>query len=286
MFAEIKNAAFLATALHFSGVLGHGFVRKITIDGVDFPGANPFIPGGPPSIVWPYTGGNGPLNDVNSPDITCNKISGPAQISAPAKAGAKMTIDWNGSSFWPAGDTGLGPNNHHGPVMTYLAKCPGPCAQAVPQQLTFVKFQELSRIEAGPVPGVWGSDVLTKDGSTITMNLPQGLESGEYVMRHEILALHNAPAKDPQFYPVCASLTITGDGSAPLPEAQGIKLPGGYRADDPSLSVNIFDGSLEKQDYVAPGPRVFTSAARRVRRDDFACQFAHSNRRDLADCHL
>lgn len=84
---------------------------------------------------------------------------------------------------------------------------------------------------------------------------------------------------------MCANLVITGDGSSPLPEAKGIKLPGGYRADDPFLHVNLFDGSLEKQNYVAPGPPVFTAAARRARRDDFACNFAHSNRRDLADCH-
>jgi len=284
MFADIKNAAILATAIHLTGVLGHGFVKKITIDGVDFPGANPFNAGGPPSVVWPYTGGNGPLSDVNSPDITCNKISGPAKISAQAKAGSSVTIDWNGSSFWPAGDTGTGPNNHHGPVMTYLAKCPGPCAQAVAQQLTFVKFQETGRVQAGPIPGVWGSDLLAKAGSTVTMTLPKGLESGEYVMRHEILALHNAQNNEPQFYPMCANLVITGDGSSPLPVAQGIKLPGGYRADDPFLHVNLFDGSLEKQNYVAPGPPVFTPAPRRARRDSFACHFARSNRRDLADC--
>jgi hypothetical protein len=68
--------------------------------------------------------------------------------------------------------------------MTYLAKCAGQCAQAVPQQLTWVKFQEASRIEPGPIPGLWGSDLLTKAGSTITMTLPQGLESGEYVSAH------------------------------------------------------------------------------------------------------
>ena len=36
MFAEIKNAAIVATAIHLSGVLGHGFVKKITIDGVEY----------------------------------------------------------------------------------------------------------------------------------------------------------------------------------------------------------------------------------------------------------
>jgi len=284
MFTKIKNAAITAIAIHFSGVLAHGFVRKITIDGVDFPGTNPFTPG-PPSVVWPYTGGNGPINDVNSPNITCNRITGPATISANAKAGSNVTFDWNGSSFWPAGDTGLGPNNHHGPVMTYLAKCPGRCSQAVPQQLIWVKFQELSRIQAAPIPGLWGSDILTKAGSTFSMTLPGGLESGEYIMRHEILALHDAQNNDPQFYPMCTNLNITGDGSSPLPDAQGIKLPGGYRADDPFLKVNLWDGSLEKQNYVAPGPKVFVTCGQsHTRRDVFACNFARSNRRYLPDC--
>ena len=62
MFTKIKNTAIIATAIHFSGVLGHGFVRKITIDGVEsvfhiveffrithfmspcsFPGTNPLV---------------------------------------------------------------------------------------------------------------------------------------------------------------------------------------------------------------------------------------------------
>lgn len=33
MFAETKNAVLIATAIYLTGVLGHGFVRKITIDG-------------------------------------------------------------------------------------------------------------------------------------------------------------------------------------------------------------------------------------------------------------
>jgi hypothetical protein len=123
-------------------------------------------------------------------------------------------------------------------------------------------------------------------------------------MRHEILALHDAYANDPQvchflslglfpcrvlthhrqFFPMCTNLAITGNGSSPLPEAQGIRLPGGYHADDPNLHVNIWDGSLEKREYVAPGPRPYTSAPRRARRDAFACNFAHSNRRDLVAC--
>lgn len=87
-----------------------------------------------------------------------------------------------------------------------------------------------------------------------------------------------------QFFPMCTNLNITGDGSCPLPNTQGIKIPGGYSANDPSLKINIWDGSLEKQNYVALGPRVFTCVPPPARRDAFACNFARSNRRHLADC--
>lgn len=84
---------------------------------------------------------------------------------------------------------------------------------------------------------------------------------------------------------MCTNLNITGDGSSPLPNAQGIKLPGGYLADDPFLKVNLWDGSLEKQNYVAPGPKVFVTCGQPpTRRDIFACNFARSNRRYLPDC--
>jgi hypothetical protein len=36
MFADLKKAALVAAAIHLSGVLGHGFVKKITIDGVEY----------------------------------------------------------------------------------------------------------------------------------------------------------------------------------------------------------------------------------------------------------
>ena len=36
MFTKINTAALIVSAIHFSGVLGHGFVRKVTIDGVEY----------------------------------------------------------------------------------------------------------------------------------------------------------------------------------------------------------------------------------------------------------
>lgn len=101
-------------------------------------------------------------------------------------------------------------------------------------------------------------------------------------MRHEILALHNAMNGDPQFYPMCSNLDITGDGSAPLPAKGGAKFPGAYDlATDPNLKINIFDPASLAIKYVAPGPRPITGKAKR---DAFACNFARSAIRDSAAC--
>jgi len=265
------KSSLLLVAVQLSGTLAHGFVKQVTVDGKVFQGPNPFNPSNEDTVIWPYSGGNGPINDVNSADITCNKVIRSAKISAEAKGGSTIVFDWNGSSFWPAGDTGTGPQNHHGPVMNYLAKCPGKCADAKPQDLEFVKVQEVGRVEAGPIPGVWGTDLITKSGSTFTFQLPTGLASGEYVLKHDLLALHNAQNNDAQFYPVCANLVITDDGSRPLTGGQ--KFPGGYKADDPSLHVNLFDGSIENKEYIIPGGPVFGGGKKR----DFTCHFARGN---------
>jgi len=288
MLSYIKTAIIVASVTQMSGVLAHGFVKTVTIDGKAFPGSNPFnAAAASASIVWPQTGGNGPLlpASIAGPEIACGRVSGPATISANANAGSSVEFDWNGSAFWPAGDAGLGPQNHHGPVMTYLAKCPGACKDATPQSLDFFKFQEEGRINtAAGIPGFWGSDKLTQAGSKVTVKLPLGLAAGEYIMRHEILALHDAMNRDPQFYPMCSNLIIAGDGSAPLPATGGARFPGAYNlATDPNLSINIFDPASLAINYVAPGPRPIAGAPAR-KREAFACRFARSNKRSDASC--
>jgi len=283
MFAK---STLLLVAAQLSAVYAHGFVKQVTVDGKVFKGPNPFNPNDELTALWPYSGGNGPINNVNSADIACNKVIRPGQLVAEAKPGSTVIFDWNGSSFWPAGDAGLGPQNHHGPVMNYLARCPGRCADAKANDLEFVKIQQVGRVQAAPIPGVWGSDLITKAGSTFTFQLPNQLADGEYVLKHDILALHNAQNNDAQFYPTCTNIKIVGGNADSIASAPKMKFPGGYKADDPNLHVNLFDGSLSNKDYVVPGGPVFTPKKKRdtadlttgmkKRQNDYTCRFARS----------
>lgn len=62
----------------------------------------------PDRITWAFpTAGNGPVEDVSSSDIVCNKGATAAKISAEAAAGSSITAYW---TTWP--------ESHKGPVMT------------------------------------------------------------------------------------------------------------------------------------------------------------------------
>ncbi|KAJ6523427.1 hypothetical protein DFH09DRAFT_1096690 [Mycena vulgaris] len=167
------------------------------------------------------SGGNGPSIDVNNAQVTCGRITGSAQISATV---AKVEVSWNGAGFpWPAGDTGLARLIITGP-------CDGKCSEQPTESLNFVKIQERTCLAAGPPPHP--RDPTPRD-----------------------------PRPPRRFYPICANLIITGDGSSPPPA--GVPIAGPGYATSPLLKVNLFDGSLEGQNYVAPDPPVFDAAPAR-----------------------
>ncbi|KAG8688351.1 hypothetical protein FRC08_011485, partial [Ceratobasidium sp. 394] len=98
-----------------------------------------------------------------------------------------------------------------------------------------------------------------KDGKSYTLTLPTGLPAGDYIMRHELIALHFAQKKNgAQFYPGCIQLRIGGGSASPKAiSAQTVSFPGGYTPNDKSLFVpDLFKKSFA---YTFPGPALFKS---------------------------
>jgi lytic cellulose monooxygenase (C1-hydroxylating) len=118
------------------------------------------------------------------------------------------------------------PRTHHGPVITYIAPCNGPCAHIDPLTLKFVKIAQLgwlnNQSSPGQSEGYWATDQLIDANGTWPIKIPTGLKAGEYVVRHELIALHLAfldigqPAyynNGPEFYPQCVSIKVGGTGT-------------------------------------------------------------------------
>jgi hypothetical protein len=116
-------AAFLAAT-----VSAHGYVSDATIGGTTYTGYLPYSDpyySVPPQRIFRKIPGNGPVEDLTSVDLQCNGYqnsgSTPAPLTATAAAGSTVSLHW---TTWP--------DSHHGPVITYMAKCPGSCTTYSP----------------------------------------------------------------------------------------------------------------------------------------------------------
>ena len=76
----------------------------------------------------------------------------------------------------------------------------------------------------------------TVDGNVFSANLPKNLASGEYLVRHEIIALHLATQKGgAEFYPSCQQIKVGGSGTGVPSQDELLSFPGAYSDDDPGI---------------------------------------------------
>jgi hypothetical protein len=106
---------------------------------------------------------------------------------------------------------------------------------------------------------LWAVDNLITNKGIHSFTLPSTLADGDYLIRGEIIALHEAdaaynvnPARGAQFYMECVQITVTGGGSTTLPT--GVAIPGAYTYSDPGVLFNLY-GSFTS--YTIPGPAVW-----------------------------
>ncbi|KAJ5681770.1 Endoglucanase-4 [Penicillium maclennaniae] len=248
---SFSKLATLSTLLvSASMVAGHGYVSSIVANGQNYTGyivneyayqSNP-----PKSVGWATTATDLGFEDgteYQSPNIICHRDGTNAALSATVSAGSDIDIQW---TTWP--------DSHHGPVITYLASCNGDCSTVDKTKLEFFKIDAVGLMDDSSVPGTWATDKLIAAGNRWTVTIPSSIAAGNYVMRHEIIALHSAGTKDgAQNYPQCLNLKVTGDGSDVPEGTLGEKL---YTDTDAGILVNIY---TTISNYVMPGPALFSS---------------------------
>ena len=98
-------------------------------------------------------------------------------------------------------------------------------------------------------------------GQKAKVTIPDQLASGNYLIRHEIIALHNgAAAGGAEFYAGCVQLKVGGDGTEGPTSDELLEFPGAYKDDDAGILVpGIYDGAGKNYDF--PGGPVAKLAA-------------------------
>ncbi|KAG8169365.1 hypothetical protein KVR01_000110 [Diaporthe batatas] len=172
---------------------------------------------------------NGPITDVNSPDFICNNGGIDADTMAATETFTVAAGDQVGFKI----NEYIG---HPGPLAVYLSKAPQ-TAKGYKGDGNWFKVYESSLSNKTADPMVWASSA-GGGVRNFTFTLPKDLPAGEYLMRGEHLALHNAgTVGQAQFYMGCAQLKVTGSGAGtPGPT---VKFPGAYNPQDPGILVNM-----------------------------------------------
>ncbi|KAF2098399.1 glycoside hydrolase family 61 protein, partial [Rhizodiscina lignyota] len=243
------RAAGLASAL-IAAVNAHGYVQGGFLKGVWWEGYSPsFQYASPPPVVpgWsdPENLANGyiPPDQYATTNITCHEDATPGQTHLNMTAGETITLSW---TTWPS--------SHVGPMLTYLANCNGPCETVDKADLKFFKIDELGLIDPTGTPK-WASDLMIAQNNSWDVTIPTGIASGNYVMRHETIALHSAGTADgAQNYPYCINIAVTGDGTAAPPSEAATSF---YKEDDPGILINVYQSLTT---YDIPGPTLWSGA--------------------------
>jgi hypothetical protein len=137
--------------------------------------------------------------------------------------------------------------------MVWMYKCAGDFSGCTGSGKSWFKIDQ-DGMDAPPLSGTsWGTAKVYKNlywESTI----PASLAPGNYLIRHELLALHQANA--PQFYAECAQLVVSGSGTASPSGEYLANIPGYASQNDPGIMVDTYGSKATT--YTPPGPKVWT----------------------------
>ncbi|RPA97259.1 hypothetical protein L873DRAFT_1829131 [Choiromyces venosus 120613-1] len=117
--------------------------------------------------------------------IRCNNAGQTSKLTAPIATSSTITAVWT--------------------------QRPGDCASFDGSGAVWFKIDEAGLLSGTLNKGEWGNGVILKTLKWTTA-IPSVLVAGNYIIRHEVLALHQA--NTPQFYPECARIIVTGGGGS------------------------------------------------------------------------
>ncbi|KAJ8107402.1 hypothetical protein ONZ43_g6743 [Nemania bipapillata] len=195
-----------------------------------------------------------PITDIDSPEMACG-IAGqtPAPDTCAIKAGAKLSFEFR---LWASGSLPeTGNNSHLGPMAIY-AKQMGDASSVDPAGSGWFKLWEYGYDE---MSGTWATEKLMANDGIVSVQIPSAIPTGKYLIRPEIIDLHNLEASPAQFYIGCAQVSIIEGSSKPLrvPTDDMVSIPGHIKASDPGVHFNSHPSAIKTFPYILSGPRVY-----------------------------
>jgi len=212
---------------------------------------------------WPIQQSNLLENGIESQNYTCGFMpfaGRPARTKCSVRAGSQVAVSYYhgaGSTEDPVLDQYIH-RSHKGPFFAYMAK-----SETGTGNVWFKIFQEGKLTEPIGSPDwqtnfdsvKWASpDTLLKNKGRMIFTIPSDITAGNYLLRTEILAMHDISARGSQPYVHCVELTVTGGGSIDPP---GVPIPGTVKQSDAGLSTQYKIYNDFAKPYPFMGPAVY-----------------------------
>ena len=225
--------------------------RVSLTDDISYPTYNPYSYERmtDPTVVWRTNEAKQAFvlaGNYASPDFVCHVNGSPASDFIEVRAGDPINLQW---TKWPT--------SHIGPAITYMANAKGDFTKVDKVNLAFVKIEELGLIhnstnkKAKP-EGYYATNKLIDAGDKWTITVPAYVAPGNYIIRHELIALMGAVhLGHAQHYPQCINVKVTGNGKDPL--YAGTRAKDLYKPTDPGIQIMIY----QDLDYKIPGPKLY-----------------------------
>ncbi|CAO2652841.1 Nn.00g022520.m01.CDS01 [Neocucurbitaria sp. VM-36] len=241
------STAFTAAASLLATATAHGGVDTYTVGTTVYQGWSPYNSASGQKTLQRQYSSYDPLliKDLSTVNIRCNNAGALGSgVSGTVAAGDKLKAHWKQWTHRPAA------------VMVYMAKCPSAgCNGWDGAGKVWFKIYHQGLVSGTENAGIWAGDAIV-DTLEATVTIPATLAPGEYLIRHELLALHQA--NNPQFYPECAQFIVTGSGAVTPPSSVLVSFPGAYSATDPGVAFNIDSpDAMKATTYPIPGPAVW-----------------------------
>ena len=278
----LEVAMLFSILLFASGAAAHGAVTSYVIAGKKYPGLvsnlptiprHPTAPGltkdcrydayntaGSQRVIQRQWPGYSPITSCTDAALRCNGGRS-ASENATVVPGDKVAGVWK---QW---------THSQGPIMVWLFKCAGAFSACDGSGAGWFKIDEAgfkggSGVFLDSEKGSgWDIAKLVGGDKQWTSTIPSGIAPGNYLIRHELIALHQANA--PQFYPECAQLVIGGSGSAQPDASYKTAIPGYCKQSDPNIRVGSLDAMPEHSagcaNSLARSPSTITLGPRHTR---------------------
>lgn len=239
---NLSMMLYLALGLmSLQGALAHTYLSSVVIDGVALAEGDCVRPH--PLIYY-----DNPIPFLTEVNMTCGFVPfalEAANDKCAVTAGSTIGIQWHHISDASTDD--ILDSSHKGPVLFYLAKSDTGSGDV------WFKIYEDGYTNS---TGLWATDKLIANVGLVTITLPSDIAPGNYLLRGEVIALHQAyELNGVQPYVGCVELTISGSGAA---NPAGVAFPGAYTDTDPGILINIY---VPFGPYIIPGPPLYVSSS-------------------------